>query len=793
MWQGRRWVGVVLSAAVASSMCLGASGPALAAAAGTEVLAWSVNGSVEAGGMYEFGENKSSKFNDYRDMESGFVGELSLRGEKKESPYFFDLWVKNPARDDGAYSGEFGRYGMFRLELGWDRVRHVLSNTATTMFQENRQGNKADFTVPSTLRTAITTTPAGFLNGVAANCGATISWTCPYPVGSATVPTVGNAQFNFIQNTINGLSRPIDYAFNTDVGVVGLRFTPREDLQFEFEYNNRRKEGYRSMSADQPNHPVELPIPIEDQTHEIKTKVEFVRPDYAIQFGYTGSFYANHFNSYMWDSLDSTVTQMGLFTAALADATRTAASAKGELSAPPDNVAHTFNLTGTAALPFRSRINATLGYTMLRQDDTFQNNVPVAGTGITPKNTDDAGRSSPDAKTDLLLGNFLLTSRPLNNVSVTAKYRFFQLQNDMPVHVFSDTISPITPAGVLYQRADGRVGFFTGGGTFTFAQGTSRQERYTKQNTGLDIGWRPIRKVSLKTGYEYEHWNRADIDGQSFGTDEHIAKAAVDVTPLDWLLGRLTYTYGIRNLYDYGRDPLSGPKFFKFNYADRTRNRADLLLELSRWETFTPSLNFGYAYDNYPNSRFGLTDDKNFSAGVGLGWSPMSGLTLSADYTYERHDTVQASPGSATATSNVNDFESTSRDQFHIVGVGAILDVIPKIFDVNLGYSVSFGYTTIKAQNLSPAFTTRAGDFDRIQNVLQTFRIVGRYRLTEKLSVRGGFAYERYNEHNFAKDPMLAFMGNYDRSGTGILANWVGATVPNYEAYITSFFVRYDF
>jgi len=436
MWQGRRWVGVVLSAAVASSMCLGASGPALAAAAGTEVLAWNVNGSIEAGGMYESGENRSSKFNDYRDMDSGFVGELSLRGEKKDSPYFFDLWVKNPARDDGAYSGEFGRHGMFRLELGWDRVRHVLSNTATTMFQENR----GDFTIPSSLRTAITTTPAGFLNGTAANCGATISWTCPYPVGSGTAPTVGNAQFNFIRDTINGLSRPIDYAFNTDVGVVGLRFTPREDLQFEFEYNNRRKDGYRSMSADQPNHPVELPIPIEDMTHEIKTKAEFVRPDYAIQFGYTASFYNNEFESYKWDSLDSTVTQMGAVNAA-GTATTTGASARGELSAPPDNVAHSFNLTGTAALPFRSRINGTFAYTMLRQDDTFQNNIPVAGTGLTPKNTDDAGMSSADAKTDLLLANFLLTSRPLSSVSVTAKYRYFELQNDMPVHVFSDTIS----------------------------------------------------------------------------------------------------------------------------------------------------------------------------------------------------------------------------------------------------------------------------------------------------------------------------------------------------------------
>jgi hypothetical protein len=562
MWQGRRWASVTLSGLVAASLWLGLSGPALAGEAGPEVLGWKVGGSVEAGGMYEFGENASSKFNDYRDMDSGFVGELFLRGEKKDQPYYFDLRAKNPARDDQLYEGEFGRFGTFRLDLGWDRVRHVISNTATTMFQENRPDSRGDFTVPSTLRNTITTTPPGFINNTPGACGATVSWTCPYPLQTTTAPSA--AQKVFIKNTIDGLSRPIDYGFNTDFGNVGLLFTPREDLLFGLEYTNRRKEGYRSMSADQPNHPVELPIPIEDQTHEIKYKMEFARPNYAIQFGYTGSFYENHFDSYRWDSLDSTVTQLGLRSGATTN--REAAAERGELSAPPDNLAHTFNLTGTAALPWwRSRINGTFAYTMLRQDDTFQNNVPVAGVGITPKNTDDAGSSSPEAKTDLVLANVSLTSRPVNSLTVNVKYRYFELQNDMPVHVFSDTISPITPTGVLWQQqtgpSAGRITYSTS--ATAFASGTSRNERYTKQNAGFDLGWRPIRKVSLKAGYEYEHWNRADIDGQSFSTDEHIAKAAVDVTPLDWLLGRVTYTYGSRYQNDYAGDPLSGVGFLQ--------------------------------------------------------------------------------------------------------------------------------------------------------------------------------------------------------------------------------------
>ena len=109
---------------------------------------------------------------------------------------------------------------------------------------------------------------------------------------------------------------------------------------------------------------------------------------------------------------------------------------------------------------------------------------------------------------------------------------------------------------------------------------------------------------------------------------------------------------------------------------------------------------------------------------------------------------------------------------------------------------MTFGYTTIKAENLNPAFTTRALNYDRIQNILQTVKIVGRYRLTERLSVRGGFAYERYDERNFARDPMQPFLGYYDTStsnSTGIQSVYLGATTPNYESYTIAGFVRYEF
>ncbi len=760
MGQARRWASVALSGFVAASLCVVVPGLALAASAGTDVLDWNVSGSVEAGGIYSIGERGSKKFNEYRDMDNGFAGELNLRGEKKDSPYFFDLWVKNPARDDQLYEGEFGRYGLYRLDLAWDRTPHVLSNGARTIYQENGD----TLTLPSTLRSTIATTMTG-----------------------SNVPN--------IQNTINGLLRPVELGFNTDTAKAGFKLTPSENLRFDLEYMNIRREGKRPLGvqmAGSTSGPVqELAVPIEHYTNAVKVGAEYAQANWGLQFGYNGSFFNNQYQGYSWDSpVQATNT--------------TSANGNARVSAAPDNFAHTFNLTGTTALPLRTRLNGTLAYTMLRQDQTFEfstENTALAGR----RNFDDAGNTSPDAKTNLGLGNIMLTSRPINSVTATLRYRYFNLQNDMPSHTFTNDV-------------------YVGGGT-TVGSAQTKQERYTKQNAGFDLGWRPIQQVALKVGYEYEHWNRGDYEGQSFSNDEHTGKVSTDVTPVDWLLGRVTYSYGYRGVSGFEEDRTTLlPQSTKYNYADRKRNRLDMLFQFSPWETLSPSVNFGFATDDFYNNNFGLLKDDYWTAGFNLDWTPVKWLTVSADYTYERYNYEFLSRylvggNFTTGSSAVNNWESKTKDEFHNVGVNAVLDIVPKKFDVTLGYVVTLGYSTFANSNpnfvdpgtatcptsgAAPAYTcvpqAKAYDWDKVFNVLQTFKIVGRYRFTEKLSARGGFAYERYTEKDFARDPMQPFMGLYDsdRPGGGLISYglqsvWLGATQPSYEAYIFGGFVRYDF
>lgn len=756
MRRARRWRAVAPAGLVAACLTMAVPGPARAA---QDVLDWRLRGDVEIGGMYGWGERSSARFNNYRDMDNGFLGEVNLRGEKQDwnVPLFFEIGVKNPARDDQMYEGAFGWYGQFKLDLSWDRTPVVLSNSAQTIWQQNGD----NLLLPASMRSAIATT-------------------------FTTAPTspAGRAA---ISQTIDGLLRPVSLGYNTDVGKAGLKLTPFEGFRVDVDYMNIRREGKRPIGAQMAGStagPIqELAIPIENYTHELKVGMEYARPTWGLQFNYTGSLFENEFTGYTWDN-------------PVVATSTAAANASDRVSAAPKNFANTFSLTGTAALPLQSRINGTFAYTMLRQDQEFQPN--TLNPNLTPSNTDDAGNSRPDAKANLVLANLTATSRPIKSVAITARYRYFEYQNDTPTHDFTNA--------------------FVSGGT-TSTPSVSLNERYTKQNAGMDLTWRPIRMLALKGGYEYEHWSRAgygDINDAgatqtNFSNNEHIAKASADVTPVDWFLGRLTYAWGHRTLTGENPTPTAAlPNAVPYPYAERTSNRVDALLQFTPWETLTPSLSGSYAVNDYPNNDFGLTKNDYWSGGVSLGWSPRPWFTLSGDFTYEQYNWDMASRylvGGVFPGSPFNDWTSRSKDQFYNVGLNAIVDIVPKKFGVTLGYAVSFGYTTYQNSNpnLNAGGTTNvpqalAYSWDRVQNVLQSFRFIARYLVTEKLSLRGGFAYERANERNWATDPMQPFMGNYDsdRPGgapitQGVQSVWLGATQPNYEAYILSGFVRYDF
>jgi MtrB/PioB family decaheme-associated outer membrane protein len=762
MKRARRWASVALCFVVAASLCAAVPGPARAA---QEVAGWDVSGYVEGGGAYVWGDTNSAKFDQYRDMDSGFLAEILLKAEKKDSPYYFSLYLQNPAREDMLGEAAIGRYGMFKLDLGWDRTPQVISNSARSIYV--RSGDT--FTLPPGLWPTIASTEQSVAGAGVNN-----------PTNVANVAAL-----------INGLARPVDLSFNTDVGRAAFKWTPMEGLRFDIEYVNIHKDGYRPLSGiitGPGGSPNELAVPIDNWTSEVRVGAEYATHGWGLRFNYVGSFFNNEYKGYTWDNPLTTVN-----TGAAPYTTN-----RDRISADPNNSANTFSLTGTGALPLRTRLSGTFSYTMLRQDQDFE--WSTQNPLLPRKNTDDAGNRSPDAAVNILQFNFLATTRPIDMLTITARYRYFDYNNDTPVHTFTNYIYP------------------TGTGAPQSGEGT--HESYTTQNAGIDFALRPWSMLMLRAGYEWVHWDREDYGGDDFTNTTNIFKLAADFTPWDWFLARLTYSFADRSLSGHEEPAATAglPKSTIYMWAPAKTNRLDALFQFSFWENITPSLSASFSNNNFDDNQFGLLSNNYWSVGIDVSWVPAKALSLSGNFSYEKYTYEMASrynTGGVFPGIDANNWNSKSEDQYYNVGANVIWDVIPKKFSLNLGYAGSFGTTSITTSNPNFVNTGAAANqtanpqavaynWQQVENNRQTVTVIAKYNLTEKLSLRGGFAYEKFNTQDPARDPMAPFMGYYDKAGTnpasntvpntsGVQSVFLGSTYGNYEAYIISAFVRYEF
>ena len=726
-------------------------------------LPFELTGEVEAGiqVVQPRGGGISSTFDEYRDLDRTDKGgtwhlpvvpSFRLLGENRGHTQYLEMGGTDLTRMDANYYLNAGRYNYLRFNFEFDRLPHNISHSAQTIFNEVSPGI---FQIPGG-----TAAGAGLALANALNAGA--------PVKATVV------------GAVNALAQPTELGFQTDAARIGLSWLPLPELELNVGYSHTTREGHVPwgiLIGSPGSNVVELAGTRDETFHEVKAGAEYVRDWYQFRFNYNLSLFENSVGKIEWDNPCG----------AGAGGCRNP-SGLGRFSTMPDNYAHTFSGAGGVNLPWwNSRMTGGLSYAMWRQDETFLPWTTVAGfTG----NTTDAGATSPDAKMNVVLGNLGLTMRPLRNVTSTTKYRTYELENDTRLHTFTNVLSPgdTAPAAAVHE---------------------TEPISFRKQNASQDIAWRIIPQVTVKGLYEWEHWNRKDREVQS--TNEHIFGGAVDVRPLSWILGRFKYTHGVKTIHTGGYEPLGGNalafpepglQFRKFDEADRTRDKGDVLIQVSPLETLTLSGSFYGQDDSYFNTTYGLQDAKGFGWSFDASWAPLEWLNLFAGYAHDDYRSTEQSCFVSTApppnpTCAANDtFFVRPRDTLDTVRAGANVLVIPKRFDVSFGYTYTFGKSKQRTAGVpgGAANGDPAGVPDT-ENTFHIFNVVGRYFLTPQWVLKLGYKYERYAEKDFTTDgigPALA--SNAETAATADLRSIIlGAQHPSYEVHIVAFSLGYHF
>ena len=768
METGRRLLSLGSAVAVALGLLLGI---ASLAPAQTDLGNVVLTGEVEVGGRAVIGDLRdwgSSEYEEYREQRPGIFGNGRILLEGKEGKYYFEGSATDIAERDQHYEVASGRYGRYRLELEFDEHPHVLSNAARTLY--TNQGGGV-LTIPDATQTLIGGTSAGLATQL-------------------------------------GLATGVPLRFRVQTGRVGFFYRPLADLELNTGYWVQEKEGTRpfGMGFGSPgNNFVNVAAPIDERTHEVTGGIQVARDTWSLRLDYTGSFYENDLDTATVDNPLQLAD--GAFSATATGGS--SAPGRGRTDLAPDNSAHTVSLSGAVTLPvgFPARFAGTLSYGLRFQDDPFvphtiNANIPTGGAGASLA----LPASSLDGEVRTLLANLVLTGRPHRDVNLTARYRFYDYNSDIPILIFD--------AHVVNDR------------TLVNEDRRNTPMDYSKHNASLDASYRLARPTTLKVGYEWERWDRSD-HREVTRTDEHTAKAAVDYKPAAWALLRAGYQFGIRRGSDYNtfahlthavleeldaeaQAQAQSILLRKFDEADRVRNQADLLAQLSPREDVTLTFTGGYGQTNYDDSTFGLTDDERWSVGTDVGYRPLEWLALSAWYTYENIEFKQQSrwrPRTFTApivvTDNpVNDWSSTSEDQVHTAGVGADIILIPDRLDANLSYILEIAKA--KTHAVGAAGTTNAAadggnavDWPDIKDTLQTFIAALRYHIVKNLTVKAEYRFEHFNLANFKTDGLEPFMANSNVNGSGTVSPsldvFLGDRVDDYVAHVIALSLIYRF
>ncbi len=732
------------------------------ASAQLKVGDWTLEGGAEAGGRFfinEPAQSRRAKWEEYNDYTGPFLSDLDLRIWSKDDKYWAEFAGSKWGAQDQEFSLSGGRLGLFELGFEWNQIWHLLSTDARLLAGQSTSGSVALFTLPTRRPSLV------FYN---------------------SAPTE-------------------DLSVRWDVARLSFKLTPMPDLDIKGEYTRTFKHGERpfGMAFGSPgNNFYEVLQPIDQTVNDFRLTATWAKENWQLQFSYALSVFTNDFTAIQANNpcFGLAAPTTGPLPGCGADAN--GAPSTGQSSVPPNNIANTFTLSGGVNLPMRTRLTGNFSYSLWRQNEDF---LPMTINPALAGNPDVAlPQNSLNGLVQTFLVNVNAVSRPIQPLTLTAKYRFYDLIDD------SDQIT--FPGSVLDDR--------------TLA-GARRAPRFPfiRQGAESDARWQFTVPVAVTLGGGWDQWRRSDVREVPI-TNDAFAKFAVDTTPFDWLLARFTYRPSFQRISNYNtanfsertviEDPGTTSQgqsvlLRKFDEAERNRQALQLYLQFTPLETLTITPSVNYYYDNFLSSQtpllsvdpagkgqrspfLGVQNASGWQVGADLNWAPVDRFSMSLGYMYENYFRKMESrnrPVSGLSALDFSDFDwlSNINDIYQTVYASMKLSVIPHVLDAAFNASYAGAVGTVKTRNpVAPTSGTAAQNatataqrFPAYEDNL--FHLDGSvsYHFWKNWTAKLGYVFETWDKQNWQTDTLNPFI-------PGVTSIWLGNNLRGYTAntiYVT--------
>ncbi len=687
------------------------------------------------------GDRSSSKFLEYRDIPEGiFLRNVRVGVDWGAVGYYATFNARDALEGDQSAQLQAGKYGRWELTVDFQETPHLFTNTGRSIYSEETPGV---YTLSDQIQAELETIAATDID-----------------------PSTPGLQLDLVafEALVDELARQVSISLFRERTQASLRVTPSPEWDLNIQYSRENQTGGRPFGTNFGFNANEQIEPTDYETHEIQGSVERKGEGWMVRAGYIGGSFRNNVSELVWDNPIS----------AIADVESPSA---GRVDLYADNSRHQGTLSAGLSLPLRGRLTSSLAYGVSTQNDPllpFTVNDAIEGVPALPATT-------ANAKFTTMQFNSVLTVKPARRVAVNLRYRLYDRDNEMPSLLFTDYVR--TDAFLAVER---RVNL---------------PLVYARQNASADVTWRALSVLSVRGGYEWEGWERTYRDTRS--TSENAFKVTADVTR-GWLFLRASFRRSDRTASDYDPsrarnasipDGTALPELAalrRFDEADRVRNRAEFIARVRPSQKFSASVSLSLADDDYGGTEYGLLKSTSLIPAVEVSVSPIPTLTFFADYAYafDKHK-MRSRQRVLVNDSPDNDWVSKIEDRVNTYGGGLFGEMLDSKLSVDLRYQRSDGEGQTNTWTPGTAdLVTTATNYPGIVSDIQSFDATVRYRLSASLALGVEYRLEKYDQVDFALDPMAPFMGSVDVLSAK--STWLGVTRPDYRAYIGSLSVTWS-
>ena len=215
-------------------------------------------------------DTNSSKFEEYRDLGSGFrMPELRIVGQSADGDRHLKLIGHRIARQDASYQVSYGLSGRYRFDLDYRKIPHRFGNDATLLWDTIAPGR---LTLADPIQT--------FLQSeIEARRGS------------------GPINFDFLAGLV------VDIALRRDRTAARLEFGTLAGFSWGVEFGHENRDGNRAYGGSFGFLNVtEIPEPISYDTTSFQLDGEWNGKRGGVQLGYRYSRFENHISTLIWDN-----------------------------------------------------------------------------------------------------------------------------------------------------------------------------------------------------------------------------------------------------------------------------------------------------------------------------------------------------------------------------------------------------------------------------------------------------------------------------------------------------------